>query len=358
QSQGIPVLVSIGGQNGHVVLNTIAQKDTFIQGVIDIIEEYGFDGLDIDFEGGSMNFGGGSLTDFSYATISNGNYPKLKNVVDAITEIDAHFGEGFHLTAAPELFYVQVGYGTYTDMAGSFLPVIDNIRNILDYIHVQLYNSGGVVALDNQGYSTGTADFVVAMTDMLLKGFDVATTGIHFNALSQSQVVIGLPACPNAAPAGGYVTPNDLCNALYYLTQGISFGGSYNTQAAVYPNLRGAMTWSVNWDKMSNCGGEWEFSNNIWDFFNPVLTEAETNEILTSDYFVFPNPANDIINIVCPEIKDNTEIRIFDINGKLMMKKKICTSSHKIDLSTFPTGEYFIIIKNSLSKKVFPVIHL
>ena len=274
QSLGIPVLVSIGGQNGHVELNTLAQKDTFVQGVIDIVEEYGFDGIDMDFEGGSMNFGGGSLSDFSYATISNGSYPKLKNVIDAFTEIDDYFGAGFHLTSAPELFYVQVGYSTYSDMAGSFLPVIDNLRNKLDYIHVQLYNSGSVMGLDNVAYSTGNANFIVAMTDMLLKGFDVSTTGIHFNALNESQVAIGLPACTSAAPAGGYVSPAGVVDALDYLTQGISFGGSYNTQGAVYPNLRGAMTWSVNWDKAANCGSEWEYSNNIFSYFNGLSADT------------------------------------------------------------------------------------
>jgi len=124
---GIPVLVSIGGQNGHVELNTTAQKDTFVQGIIDIVEEYGFDGIDLDFEGGSMNFAAGNLTDFSYSTISNGSYPKLKHVIDAFIEIDDYFGPGFHLTAAPELFYVQVGFNTYSNLAGSFLPVIDNL---------------------------------------------------------------------------------------------------------------------------------------------------------------------------------------------------------------------------------------
>ncbi len=268
QAQGIPVLISIGGQNGHVELNTVAEKNTFVQGVINIIDYYGFDGLDLDFEGGSMDFGGGSLPDFSYATISNGSYPRLKNVIDAVHEIDSYYSTGFHITAAPEVFYVQVGKGTYSNTAGSFLPVIDNIRNILDYIHVQLYNTGSVVALDNQAYSQASPDFVVSMTDMLLKGFDVSTTGIHFNALNQDQVAIGLPACPSAAPAGGYLAPSGVNQALDYLTQGISFGGAYDTQGAIYPNLRGAMTWSINWDQSPTCASAYEFADNIHNYFS------------------------------------------------------------------------------------------
>ena len=57
RDQGIPVIVSIGGQNGHVELNTVAEKNEFVEGLKNIVDEYGFDGIDLDFEGGSMDFG-------------------------------------------------------------------------------------------------------------------------------------------------------------------------------------------------------------------------------------------------------------------------------------------------------------
>ncbi|MDA7787301.1 glycosyl hydrolase family 18 protein, partial [bacterium] len=38
RDQGIPVIVSIGGQNGHVELNTVAEKDEFVQGLNDIVD--------------------------------------------------------------------------------------------------------------------------------------------------------------------------------------------------------------------------------------------------------------------------------------------------------------------------------
>ena len=158
RDQGIPVIVSIGGQNGHVELNTVAEKDEFVQGLIDIVDEYGFDGIDLDFEGGSMNFGAGTLKDFSYAGISA--FPKLKLVVDAFKEIKQYYGANFILTCAPETFYVQVGQSTYSDTAGAFLPVMHNLRDELDLIMVQLYNTGSINALDGMAYSQGTTDFL------------------------------------------------------------------------------------------------------------------------------------------------------------------------------------------------------
>ena len=66
RSKDIPVIASIGGATGEVELNDEDEKDVFVQGIINIVDEYGFDGVDIDFEGASMNFGAGALTDISY----------------------------------------------------------------------------------------------------------------------------------------------------------------------------------------------------------------------------------------------------------------------------------------------------
>src|SRR4029450_5668725 len=54
QAQGKKVLISIGGQNGQVQLTTTAARDAFVSSVAAIIDRYGLDGLDIDFEGNSL----------------------------------------------------------------------------------------------------------------------------------------------------------------------------------------------------------------------------------------------------------------------------------------------------------------
>ena len=83
---------------------------------------------------------------------------------------------------APETFFVQLGYQYYGSgpwggqdpRAGSYLPVIYAMRDDLTVLHVQDYNSGSIMGLDNQYHSMGGADFHIAMTDMLLAGFPVA----------------------------------------------------------------------------------------------------------------------------------------------------------------------------------------
>lgn len=259
QQRGTPVIISIGGQNGVVKLTTTAQKNTFVQGVKQIIDRYGFDGIDIDLEGSSMSYGGNN-PDFR-----NPTQPATVNLIAAIRELKSAYGAGFIVSAAPETYYVQTGYNTYGGTAGAFLPVLYNIRDILNYLHVQLYNTGTMLALNGQIYTSATADFIVSMTDMLLRGFPVAGTGQTFPALRPDQVAIGLPACVSAA-GSGYTAPAEVLKALDYLTKGIPYSGTYAT-TATYPSLRGMMTWSINWDK-AGCGRpSYEFVNTYHDYF-------------------------------------------------------------------------------------------
>lgn len=259
QSLGKKVLISIGGQNGEVQLKTAAAKQNFITSVTDIIQTFGFDGLDIDFEGHSLSLNAGD-TDFKNPTT-----PVIVNTIAAIRVIHDHFGSSFMLTMAPETFFVQLGYqfygsganGTSDPRAGAFLPVIYALRDILNWIQVQDYNSGPIIGLDDQYHTMGGADFHVAMLDMLLSGFPVAhNTNNVFPALRPDQVVLGIPATGGAG--NGYTAPAEVQKALNYIIKGQAFGGSYVLRnPSGYPGFKGLMTWSINWDAYSN----FEFSN-------------------------------------------------------------------------------------------------
>lgn len=252
KSQGKKVLISIGGANGTVDLATASARQNFINTMQSLIDTYGFDGMDLDLEGSSLSLNGGD-TDFRNPTT-----PKIVNLIDATRQIANHYGSNFILTMAPETAYVQGGYAAYGGPWGAYLPVIHALRDKLTYLHVQHYNTGSVTALDGRAYSQGTADFHVAMAEMLLKGFPVGgNTSNVFPALRPDQVLIGLPASPQAA-GGGYTTPTNVQKALDYLIKGQSFGGSYVLQnPSGYPGFKGLMTWSINWDKYYNS----EFSN-------------------------------------------------------------------------------------------------
>ncbi|WUC14409.1 glycoside hydrolase family 18 protein [Streptomyces sp. NBC_00564] len=262
QAAGKKVVISIGGQNGQVQLTTTAARDAFVTSVSKIIDTYGLDGLDIDFEGHSLSL------DASDTNFKSPTTPVIVNLISALKTLKAKYGAGFVLTMAPETFFVQLGYQYYgtgpwggqDPRAGAYLPVIYAMRDDLTVLHVQDYNSGSIMGLDNQYHSMGGADFHIAMTDMLLTGFPVAGNASNvFPALRPDQIAIGMPASTNAG--NGYVSPTEVNKALDCLTKKTNCG-TYTTHGT-WPGLRGLMTWSINWDRYSS----WEFQKNFDGYF-------------------------------------------------------------------------------------------
>ena len=258
QAAGKKIIISIGGANGQVVLPDVAARNNFVNTMKAIIDEYGFDGLDIDFEGHSLFLKEGD-NDFRAPTTD-----VIVNLIGALNDLTNHYGDRFMLTMAPETFFVQVGYYSYGGTcsgscdrrAGAYLPVIYAMRDKLDWLQVQNYNSGPIMGLDNQYHFMGGADFHIAMVDMLLTGFKIAGTNLTFPALRQDQVLLGLPANVNAG--GGFTSVADVHTAMNCLIklQGCTTYQPHTTTG--WRDLRGVMTWSINWDKFNN----FEFSTN------------------------------------------------------------------------------------------------
>ena len=131
--------------------------------------------------------------------------------------------------------------------------MIHALRDKLTVLHVQHYNTGSVAGLDGVAYNSATADFQVALAEMLMIGFPVAGNADRFfPGLREDQVAVGLPSSPQAA-GSGYTPPAEVAKAVNYLVRGQSYGGRYVLRrAGGYPGFRGIMTFSINWDRFNN----------------------------------------------------------------------------------------------------------
>jgi chitinase len=240
-AKGKKVVLSIGGANALIQLKTATDVQAFVSSVGSIVGKFQFDGVDIDFESSSLSLDPGD-TDFNNPTT-----PAIANLIVALHQLKSNFGPDFTISLAPGTYSVQGGFKSYRGGSGVYLPVIYGARDILSYVYVQDYNSGTRYALDGNIYAEGTADFHVAMTEMLLQGFPIAgNTADLFPALRPDQVAFGVPAYQTAK---GFTTNDDLERALRYLIEGTSFGGQYQLRSpAGYPSMRGLMTFSINWD--------------------------------------------------------------------------------------------------------------
>ncbi len=345
QSQGKKVIISIGGASAPVSLDTQTKRDTFINTINSIISSYGFDGIDIDLEGNSLSVSGG--------TIANPADNKIINLIYAIKQIMQDYfianGKRLILTMAPETAYVQGGLSAYGGIWGAYLPVIDALRDSIEILHVQLYNSGSMYGIDGNIYSQGTSDFIVAMTEAIIQGFN--TAGGMFNGLPANKVAIGLPAC--TAAGGGFSDTSIVKSAIDYLRGTGPRPGSYIlTQTNGYPTLRGMMTWSINWDAVNTCESAYQYAQNFENIFG-ISTGYVLSQSKSVSFVVTPNPSSDFVSFKSASSDlVGKEVFIYNSIGECVLRKKISAINESIEVANLPNGLYLIKIQNRLLKFV------
>ncbi|MFD5400584.1 chitinase [Streptomyces griseorubiginosus] len=212
QAAGKKVVVSVGGQNGTVSVSDPTSAANFANSVYALMQTYGFDGVDIDLENGL-----------------NASY-----MSQALRSLSAKAGPSLVLTMAPQTIDMQ-------STSNAYFQTALNVKDILTVVNMQYYNSGSMLGCDGKVYSQGSVDFLTALACIQLEG-----------GLSPSQVGLGLPASTSGA-GSGYVSPTVVNNALDCLTKGTGCGSFKPSRT--YPDLRGAMTWSTNWDAAA--GNAW-----------------------------------------------------------------------------------------------------
>lgn len=211
QAAGKSVIISVGGEKGAVSVSDDASADAFATSIIGLMDEYGFDGVDIDLENGL-----------------NSTY-----MTKALEAIHAAKSDVV-VTMAPQTVDMQSPENEYFKTAL-------NIKSFLTVVNMQYYNSGSMNGCDGQVYSSGTVDFLTALACTQIKG-----------GLDPSQVGIGTPASAQAA-GSGYVEPGVVNDALDCLAKGEKCGSF--TPDEKWPGIRGAMTWSTAWDASN--GNKW-----------------------------------------------------------------------------------------------------
>ncbi|MGP4005547.1 chitinase [Streptomyces sp. 4N124] len=212
QAAGKKVIVSVGGERGTVAVNDSASATNFANSVYSLMQTYGFDGVDIDLENGL-----------------NATY-----MTQALRSLSSKAGSSLVITMAPQTIDMQ-------STSNSYFQTALNIKDILTVVNMQYYNSGSMLGCDGKVYSQGSVDFLTALACIQLEG-----------GLAPSQVGLGLPASTRGA-GSGYVSPSVVNNALDCLARGTNCGSFKPSRT--YPDLRGAMTWSTNWDAAA--GNAW-----------------------------------------------------------------------------------------------------
>jgi chitinase len=209
-SQGRKVILSIGGAAGSVSITNSTSAANFASSMASLMTTFGFDGTDIDLE-----------NSFDPTSVAAG----LQQL--------ASLKPGAIITLAPQTVDMQT-------TSGSYFQVALKTQSILTIVNMQYYNSGSMWGCPNNTvlYQPDTEDFLTGLACIQLMG-----------GLRPDQVGLGLPAS-TAAAGKGYVSPAVVNAALDCLETGANCG-SFHPGTAWVP-MRGAMTWSINWDASNN----------------------------------------------------------------------------------------------------------
>ena len=243
KAQGRKVIVSMGGQYFHLNMKTQADADYFVEQTKGIIDEYGFEGLDLDLETDTL------------ASID----PKIMG--NAVMSVVKHYkdnGIDFWLTAAPEWCYIvpfMYGSGQWAShsLPGSFY--VNLIKNIgienFTYIWPQSYNQGPANGIagpekDASGYSTkvtpgdGMDKFLSGLAWAISTNEGYSANGNIGIKIPAEKLVLGIPATEGAAGGG----------MLYVATPAL-IKSAWDQMTDNNSKIAGFMNWSVDWDAMS-----------------------------------------------------------------------------------------------------------
>ncbi|ATZ20872.1 glycosyl hydrolase family 18 protein [Mesoplasma coleopterae] len=124
QSQGKRVLISMGGATAEHMKFRSDQKEELKTAIKSVINEYGFDGLDIDWESASLN-----------------SSESKKVTAQALKELKDEYkseGKDFIITMAPEFPYLRKN-----TEGRNYKEFLDGLDGYYDWINPQFYNGWG-----------------------------------------------------------------------------------------------------------------------------------------------------------------------------------------------------------------------
>jgi chitinase len=251
-ARGKRVLLAIGGAGQFMSMPDGTTRDNALTSLVSLINQYHFDGFDIDLEESSI------LVDANDRSFINPSTPSIVNWIYVIR--NARSQTRGMLTFAPQTTDVAINdYGGDTKGTasgheherGRYLPLIYATRTVLSYVAIQCYNSGGQYTVpvgsppidpkDVYGFATGEAE-------NLMRGFYNDGAKETFPPLPPSKVVIGL----RAERAAEY-TPDQAIGIEKYITTGVLPATAPSTTRKLmgkpgYPDFGGFMLWSIGID--------------------------------------------------------------------------------------------------------------
>jgi hypothetical protein len=80
------------------------------------------------------------------------------------------------------------------------------------------------------------------------------------------------------------------------------------------------------------------------------LGTASRETDVVSSAVIFPNPANNVVNINLTGVKGKSDVSVFDVNGRVVLRREVNSANTQLDISALLPGVYIIRIKNGVKE--------
>ncbi|WP_339034898.1 glycosyl hydrolase family 18 protein [Spiroplasma endosymbiont of Cantharis rufa] len=234
QNAGKKVILSMGGATGGEMRFRQDQTDQLTATFIKYMDDYGFDGIDIDWEGGAL-----------------GDRESQQTTISALKEakkIQNSKGKEFMITMAPELPYLK--YNTEGGNQGSYIPFLKGLDGLYDFINPQYYNGwafGPFVDEEEKNY-LGISNSYISNDEIEYRGefYYLVTKYLTTKYSAQNDFYEKIPTnkfvlgAATNEPAGRGAATRESIYKSYVLLENDNI------------HIRGLMTWAINYDAVSN----------------------------------------------------------------------------------------------------------
>lgn len=122
-----------------------------------------------------------------------------------------------------------------------------------------------------------------------------------------------------------------------------------------YKVINGGHTWPGSPIIIGVTSQDFNASQVIWDFFKDYKLDeiSQTDQLLSSDVHIFPNPATGFINIA---VNNKSNIQVIDLYGQILYTKNDVSCSLTMDISHWKAGLYILWIDNDYRHSRYKIL--
>lgn len=130
----------------------------------------------------------------------------------------------------------------------------------------------------------------------------------------------------------------------------IAFGGQY-TSFYMISGTETAFSYSI--DSKQASVTMLTITNKYGNTAKYTNQTLSTNEIPGQQMGIYPNPVSNTMTIRTAENNEDIQVKIFNLQGQLMMDMAGNNEKREFDLSKLKTGTYFVFVSNKSGKSLF-----